>query len=166
MGAVGVTPKYTRSSDSGFTLIELLVVVLIIGILVSLAIPVYADVQTHARSRACFSNQRAIQGVVQVWLATNPGQLPALEGVVDVNHPLLTAQLFARPPRCTSAPIPPDLEAPDAAHGAYTLDASGTVEPCAFGGHGYFARLRSRALLPRTSLLGHTGLAAIYAVRS
>jgi prepilin-type N-terminal cleavage/methylation domain-containing protein len=58
--------------DEGFTLVELMVVVLIIGILVAIAIPVFNAAQGTAKSRACFSNQRVIEGAVQQYLANAP----------------------------------------------------------------------------------------------
>jgi prepilin-type N-terminal cleavage/methylation domain-containing protein len=128
-----------RRSDRGFTLVELAVVVLILGILVGIAIPVYQSAQSNAKKRACFSNQRFIEGAAQTYSAQNGGYIALLQGVVDVAHPLVITMIFRRPPRCPSAPEPASIDDPDAAHGAYTLDASGSVEPCGFASHGTYS---------------------------
>jgi len=68
--------------DEGFTLIELMVVVLIIGILVAIAIPVFSAAQARARERSCHANQRTIDGACQSYLADNPTVAPtALDAI-------------------------------------------------------------------------------------
>ncbi len=57
--------------EEGFTLVELMVVVLIIGILVAIAIPVFMNASANARERTCHANQRTIDGAVQQYLASN-----------------------------------------------------------------------------------------------
>lgn len=51
--------------DEGFTLVELMIVVLIIGILVAIALPVFNTSRANAWRRTCHANQRTIEGAAQ-----------------------------------------------------------------------------------------------------
>ncbi len=62
--------------EEGFTLVELMVVVLIIGILVAIAIPVFNAAQDSAKKSACQNNLRVLDGAVQQWIAANPDNDP------------------------------------------------------------------------------------------
>jgi len=62
--------------EEGFTLVELMVVVLIIGILVAIAIPVFNSAKANAQKKTCFANQRTLEGAAQTYAAENDGILP------------------------------------------------------------------------------------------
>ncbi len=67
--------RFIRNAK-GFTLIELMVVILIIGILVAIAIPVFNSSRESAYKRTCQANLRTIDGAIQTYRA-DTGSLPA-----------------------------------------------------------------------------------------
>jgi prepilin-type N-terminal cleavage/methylation domain-containing protein len=56
--------KMMKRNNKGFTLVELMVVLLILGILVAIAIPIYNNAQANAKKQACEANIRTINGAV------------------------------------------------------------------------------------------------------
>jgi type IV pilus assembly protein PilA len=57
-------------NQKGFTLVELMVVVVIIGVLVAIAVPVYTNVTTKADRSAVMANLRTIDGAIMTYYAT------------------------------------------------------------------------------------------------
>lgn len=72
-----------HKQEKGFTLVELMIVVVIIGILVAIAVPIFNNVQTGAAQRAHDANLRTIDGAIMMYYAENgdyPGTIEDLEG--------------------------------------------------------------------------------------
>ena len=129
--------------DEGFTLVELLVTVLVIGILVTIAMPVFYATRATAEKRSCFANQRTIEGAVSTWESLNSSNvIPTVAGLVDAANPIVVNHIVGVPPRCPAAPRPVNRANPTAAEGAYSLDTSGNIVPCTFGTIGSHGRYR------------------------
>jgi type IV pilus assembly protein PilA len=103
--------KIVRKNRKGFTLVELMVVVVIIGILVAIAIPVYNSTQTNAKQKACWATERIVEGSAQQFVAAG-GTLTACASGAAIKT-LLTSYLTATPV-CPSA-------------GVYSLTVDGTI---------------------------------------
>lgn len=90
-----------RKNKKGFTLVELMVVVVIIGILVAIAIPVYNNVTTNAQQKACWANQRTIEGAAAMYVADNPGK--TLADVNDMTLLVGPTKYIKAEPKCGGA---------------------------------------------------------------
>lgn len=65
-----------KKQDEGFTLIELLVVVVIIGVLVAIAVPVYLNYRQGAADKSAQSDVRGAVSAVEQWYTDNGNAYP------------------------------------------------------------------------------------------
>ncbi len=68
--------KQRGEEDRGFTMIELLVVVVIIGILVAIAVPVYLNYRKGAANKSAASDVRGAITVVEQYFTENSNAYP------------------------------------------------------------------------------------------
>lgn len=86
--------KLFMRSKKGFTLVELMVVVIILGILVAIAIPIYNNVTGDAQKKACAANERTLEGAVAMYQAANGGVMP------NTVNQLVTGGFIEAEPTC------------------------------------------------------------------
>src|SRR3954454_13996142 len=66
-----------KKGDEGFTLIELLVVVVIIGVLVAIAVPVYLNYRKGAADKSAQSDVRGAISAIEQYYTDNGNTYPA-----------------------------------------------------------------------------------------
>ena len=90
-----------KKGDEGFTLIELLVVVVIIGVLVAIAVPVYLNYRKGAADKSAQSDVRGAVSAIEQYYTDNGNTYPATP-TATADRPRFDARRSARrPPKVT-----------------------------------------------------------------
>lgn len=103
----------------GFTLVEIMIVLLIVGVLVSIAIPNFIQAREHSRAKACVANLREIDSAKERWAMDKRAATGTPCTSTDIAPPYLL-----RFPQCSATNAP------------YTVGDIGTPPTCAVGRNG------------------------------
>jgi prepilin-type N-terminal cleavage/methylation domain-containing protein len=93
-----------RRTDEAFTVVELMVVVLILGILLSIAIVMYPTLTGNAEQKACFANERTVEGMWVGYLSSKGRPDPYPADWADALA-LLVPQYVKKAPVCQSGGV-------------------------------------------------------------
>ena len=66
-------------NKKGFSLVELMIVVVIMGILIAVAIPLYGTITTNAKNKTCASNIDAIQNSAVVYYTEHGAKADSID---------------------------------------------------------------------------------------
>lgn len=75
-GLESMSKLHKKTNEMGFSLVELLVVVVIIGVLVAIAVPVYSNITTQANRKTVEANLRIIDSAIEQYKGINEKAIP------------------------------------------------------------------------------------------
>lgn len=102
-----------RDRQEGFTLVEMMVAVVIIGILVAIAVPVYSTVTDTMEQKACLANLKTIEAAIETYRVKHNKVPNALSDLWGDSEKILKEE-----PKCPSGNGSYQYESKD---GNYTL---------------------------------------------
>ena len=116
-----------KRSERGFTLVELMVVVAVIGVLATLAVPLYTNIQARGRLAKAQADSRTLASAVSVY-GTHMGRIPS--ALTQLTTVATNAQGLSAGPFVASLPAAPGGWAAytytaNTAAGTFTITTSG-----------------------------------------
>jgi len=112
--------KMIRRLRHGFTLVEIMIVVLIIGVLLSIAVPNFIRAREGSRAKSCQSNLKQIQSAKEQW---------AMDNKVGISATPTMSDLAGSGKYIRSTPVCPS-------NGTYTPNSMSTDPTCSVGTNG------------------------------
>ena len=106
-----------RVRQAGFTLVELLVVIAVLGVLTTIAMTVYHNVQARSRVAKAEADTRTLSGAIGTFSA-HMGQMPS--ALTDLTSPQTNVRGETAGPFMATTPTPP-------AGWSYTYTAGGAT---------------------------------------